>query len=227
VTDATGNPVADVAVALRLPDEGPTGLFADGSRSAVGYTDATGIVKFAPVAWGAAAGSIAIRVTAVKGDMRAAALIEQTILAPPGTVAQTPTPSNKAAAAPATSQVTPIPTPIATATASSTNQSPSAQTVPPMPGTPTSVHSGATPEKTAANGTQSPVSTAPDVSVVNTAASKGGGNNTKKWVVIGAVALGAGVGVALALAGKGGAAPVASSSSTAVGIGTPTISVGH
>ena len=42
VTDEAGNGVADVAVALRLPDGGPSGTFSDGSHSAVSYTDAAG-----------------------------------------------------------------------------------------------------------------------------------------------------------------------------------------
>jgi|GEM_PF-6274792 len=81
VTDGAGLPVSDAAVAIRLPEDGPTGFFADGARSAVAYTNASGVATFAQVNWGSALGLVAIRVTAVKGEMHAGAIIEQTIVA--------------------------------------------------------------------------------------------------------------------------------------------------
>src|SRR3954466_3170970 len=42
VVDSSGAAVPDAALALRLPDSDPTGTFADGTHSAVTYTDQTG-----------------------------------------------------------------------------------------------------------------------------------------------------------------------------------------
>ena len=75
VTDASGLPVSGAAVAIRLPEEGATGFFINGIHSAVAYTDATGIAKFAQVHWNSTVGVASIMVTAVKGDVHAGALI--------------------------------------------------------------------------------------------------------------------------------------------------------
>ncbi len=52
VTDEAGMPVAGVAVTFRLPEEGATGLFPDGNRSAVVDTSTQG-QAVAPDRWGA------------------------------------------------------------------------------------------------------------------------------------------------------------------------------
>ncbi len=79
VTDPDGAPVANAAVALRLPDSGATGTFSGGSHSAVAYTDASGRAHIATVHWGEAPGMIAMRVTAVKGTVHAGILVEKTL----------------------------------------------------------------------------------------------------------------------------------------------------
>lgn len=80
VTDSTGSPVSEAAVALRLPDNGATGLFGDGSHSAVVYTDSSGRAHFGGIRWSSAAGSLAIRITATKGDEHAGILLEQALV---------------------------------------------------------------------------------------------------------------------------------------------------
>jgi hypothetical protein len=82
VTDSSGNPVADAAVACRLPDSDPTGMFAQGGRSAVLFTGRDGRASIPEVQWGSAAGMVGMRVTANKDSEHAAILIEQTLVAP-------------------------------------------------------------------------------------------------------------------------------------------------
>lgn len=200
VTDTAGSPVADVAVAIRLPDEGATGFFMDGAHSAVAYTDASGVAKFSQVNWGPTLGAVEVRVTAAKGELHAGALIEQTIVARTASSPQIQSPTLKVTAPNTT-----------------------------VPGTPisvASVHSGATPPQAPVSTTETAASAEPAVSIVNTAGSKGGSHSNKKWILLAAVAVGAGLGAALALSGKGAAA-AAGGSSSGVTIGNPTISVGH
>ena len=80
VTDAAGGPIADAAIALRLPDSGATGVFADGAHSAVAYSDSSGHARFDGIQWGPAAGVMAIRLTATKANEHAGLLLEQTLL---------------------------------------------------------------------------------------------------------------------------------------------------
>jgi hypothetical protein len=207
VTDASGMPVADAAVAIRLPEDGATGFFVDGAHSAVAYTNAEGVAKFPQVNWSSALGSAAIRVTAVKGELHAGAIIEQTIVA------------HAAAALPGQAQSQAKAQAIQSAPASGAT----AKTdTPAQPGTPTSVaevQSGAAPGKTGA-------APEPVVTVVNSASSGGSrGGSNKKWIILAAVGAAAGVGIAVALAAKGGVAAVAPSAG--LSIGAPSLSVGH
>ena len=215
VTDASGLPVSDAAVALRLPDDGATGFFTDGAHSAVAYTDATGVAKFSQLHWGPTLGSVAVRVTAVKGELHAGAIIEQSIVAH-GAPHPISVPQAKAEAAKVT-----LPDP----------NDGTASNVSPKPGTPASVnsvHSGAAAADQA--GTQTAVSAEPAVSVVNTPGVNTGGSragsSNKKWILLAVVAGAAAAGVAVALAAHGGAA-AASSSTSSLSIGAPTVSVGH
>lgn len=204
ITDGAGLPVADVAVAIRFPDDGPTGFFVNGEHSGVAYTDASGVAKFPQVNWGANPGSVTIRVTAAKGDVHAGALIEQNIVAPVTPAAEPP-----AAVATANPKTPGVPTSVA------------------------AVHSGATPAPVqtpgsngAGNGPSTETSASPDsgVSVVNTAGNQGN-HSTKKWIILAAVIAGVGAGAALAMAGHGGSTPTTAAATTT--IGTPTINVGH
>jgi hypothetical protein len=78
VTDAAGA-VADAAVAFRLPENGPTGAFADGSHAAVAYTDAAGRAHISGILWGTTAGAAELRITAAKGAAHAGLLLEHTL----------------------------------------------------------------------------------------------------------------------------------------------------
>lgn len=209
VTDASGIPVAGAAVAVRLPEDAPTGFFVDGAHSAVAYTDVSGIAKFAKIHWSSKPGIVSIRVTAVKGNLHAGAVMDQNLVAHPGAAVQARTELQK------------LPQP-----QSETANSPG----PPTPGTPvsiSSVHSGAAGEDSAIRPAQTSASADPAVTVVNTPGITGGSHGGKKWILIAVAAAGAGIGAALALGIGGKASAATSASSTGVTIGSPTVSVGH
>jgi outer membrane biosynthesis protein TonB len=180
------------------------------------------------VNWGSATGSLSVRVTAVKGDLHAGALIEQNVIAAgtkrPASASVTPFPSTEPNTKPNT-QPTPQPS------NQPRNEQPTPATVqasaakvktPGVPASVAAIHTGAAPDQTAPETAASNDS----VSVVNTSGSKGGGSNTKKWVIVAAIVAGAGIGAALALGGKGGAVTT-SSASSGTSIGSPTVSIGH
>lgn len=71
VTDETGKPVEGATVSFRLPDSGPTGTFASGSRTEIVTTRADGQAGVWGMQWNRTAGSLEIRITALKGQTRA------------------------------------------------------------------------------------------------------------------------------------------------------------
>jgi hypothetical protein len=71
VTDETGKPVEAVSVSFRLPEEGPSGVFANGSRLEIATTKADGKASAWGMQWNRTEGSFEIRITAVKGQARA------------------------------------------------------------------------------------------------------------------------------------------------------------
>ena len=71
VTDETGKPVEAVSVSFRLPEEGPSGAFANGSRLEIATTKADGKAAAWGMQWNRTEGSFEIRITAVKGQARA------------------------------------------------------------------------------------------------------------------------------------------------------------
>lgn len=215
VTDSSGLPVSGAAVAMRLPEEGATGFFLNGIHSAVAYTDPTGIAKFTQVHWSSTLGVANVMVTAVKGDLHAGALIEQTIVQH---VAAAPIAAAPAAKIVATNAVpaSPLSAPPA-----------------PIPGTLTSVaavHTALAGDPNPAPAGKTIASEEPVVSVVNSPGTTGGSSahgSNKKWILLAVVAVGAGVGAALALGLSGKGAAVVAGSSSGVSIGTPSVSVGH
>lgn len=82
LTDEAGSPVGGASVSLRLPDEGPTGVFANGMRSEIGVTGSDGRVSIRGIQWADAAGPVQLRITANKGDARAGILSTQYVTAP-------------------------------------------------------------------------------------------------------------------------------------------------
>jgi hypothetical protein len=71
VTDETGKPVEGAAVSFRLPDDGPTGTFNNGSRTDIATTGADGRASIWGMQWNRTAGALDLRITAVKKQARA------------------------------------------------------------------------------------------------------------------------------------------------------------
>jgi hypothetical protein len=71
VTDETGKPIENASVSFRLPDEGPSGAFSNGSRIEIATTRPDGRASAWGMQWNHTEGSFEIRITAVKGLARA------------------------------------------------------------------------------------------------------------------------------------------------------------
>jgi hypothetical protein len=71
VTDEAGKPVEGASVSFRLPDSGPAGTFASGSRTEIVTTGADGRAGVWGMQWNRTAGSLEVRITALKGRARA------------------------------------------------------------------------------------------------------------------------------------------------------------
>jgi hypothetical protein len=208
VTDESGHGVPDVAVALRLPDNGPTGSFSDGTHAAVVYTDQTGCAHVAGIQWGNTPGVVALRITAAKGAAHAGILVEQTLTA---TAAAKPISISPPAIAVPAAVASTLPAPPSAPAAPSSRSA-----LPAQPG----VIAARTPSPAAA----APSAT-PAVSVANGSPEYHSHGGKAKWFIIAAIAIGAGAGIAMA-AGKSKSSS-SSSSSTGVSIGSPSISIGH
>ena len=70
VSDETGKPV-EATVTFRLPEDGPGGVFANGSRTEIAATDAGGRASVWGMQWNRTPGSFELRITASKGAARA------------------------------------------------------------------------------------------------------------------------------------------------------------
>jgi hypothetical protein len=77
VTDETGRPVEGASVSFRLPDDGPSGSFATGSKTEIAVTKADGRANAWGMQWNRTAGLVEIRVTAAKGSTRAGIVCAQ------------------------------------------------------------------------------------------------------------------------------------------------------
>jgi hypothetical protein len=75
VEDSAGKPISQAAVSFRLPEQGPTGLFTNGLRSEIAITGPDGRASLAPIQWTGAPGTVPLRVTAAKGDLRAGVIL--------------------------------------------------------------------------------------------------------------------------------------------------------
>lgn len=220
-TDANGAPVPEAAIALRLPESGPSGTFADGSHSAVVYTDAAGRAHLTGILWGGIAGTAELRITAAKGSAHAGLLLEQTLNAAASS-GSVPAPAVQAAPEKIPAQVAataaPKPAQPGTLAASSPAVQPPSVII-------ATAHSGASsPVVPAAAKADKADKQPPSVSV--TSASPGAypsHSSSKKWIIIALVAVGAGAGAAFAFKGKG-STPAAA---PGLSIGAPSVSVGH
>jgi hypothetical protein len=79
VTDQTGKPVEGAAVSFRLPDAGPGGTFAAGSRTQLVTTQADGKASVWGMQWNKTPGAFEIRITASKDQARAGLVCSQTL----------------------------------------------------------------------------------------------------------------------------------------------------
>jgi len=74
VSDDSGNPLPGATVTFRLPANGASGEFPGGSRSEAVATGADGRASVWGVEWNRTPGDVEIRISAVKGDARGAAV---------------------------------------------------------------------------------------------------------------------------------------------------------
>jgi hypothetical protein len=77
VTDEIGKPIDGAAVSFRLPDSGPSGVFASGLTSELLVTDSQGRAAIHGTRWNSTTGAFQVRVTASKGQARAGILVSQ------------------------------------------------------------------------------------------------------------------------------------------------------
>ena|SRR5271165_305184 len=71
VTDETGKPIENASVSFRLPEQGPSGTFSNGSRLEIVTTKADGRAAAWGMQWNRTEGPFEIRITAVKGQAHA------------------------------------------------------------------------------------------------------------------------------------------------------------
>ena len=81
VTDGKGSPVPGVAVLFRLPGEGATGAFTDGTRVTIAYSDMQGLATISNIQWGSTPGPVVLRITATKDTAHAGILVPETLTA--------------------------------------------------------------------------------------------------------------------------------------------------
>ena len=84
LSDEAGRPVEGASVSVRLPDEAPTGVFANGMRTDIALTGPDGRVAIRGIQWARAAGPVQLRITANKGEARAGILSTQYVTEPAG-----------------------------------------------------------------------------------------------------------------------------------------------
>lgn len=77
ITDEAGRPVSGAVVSLRLPDEGPAGVFANGMATEILVTGADGRAATTPTRWNRIPGPVQIRITAVRDRLRAGTVVTQ------------------------------------------------------------------------------------------------------------------------------------------------------
>jgi len=78
VEDPNRNPISGASVSFFLPDDGPTGLFLNGSRVLTAFTDSQGIATSRGIRFNNIVGSMRIRVTASVFSQAASVYVTQT-----------------------------------------------------------------------------------------------------------------------------------------------------
>jgi hypothetical protein len=206
VVNQDEHPLAGVAVTFQLPDEGPSGLFSNGQRSMVAFTNEEGEAAITGVKWNTTSGAVSIRVTAVKGMAHAGTLLPVRLTA--GSAKLPP---------PATAAASPQMTTDTGARSGAGGYARPAASVDAQPGT---LRTESASSPTAAAGERPAVT-------ISGAPQGRSGPSSKKWLVIALVAAGAGAGVAIALLKKSGSSSSSTTSSNPLSIGSPAISVGQ
>jgi hypothetical protein len=77
IADAAGNPVGSATVTFVLPESGPGGTFANGSKTEIVTTHDDGRASVWGMKWNRQAGSFDVRITATKGQVRAGTVSSQ------------------------------------------------------------------------------------------------------------------------------------------------------
>jgi hypothetical protein len=77
ITDETGKPIDGATVSFRLPDDGPSGTFANGSKTEIATTKPDGRAAAWGMQWNRTPGLVELRITAVKGQTRAGIVCSQ------------------------------------------------------------------------------------------------------------------------------------------------------
>jgi hypothetical protein len=93
VTDELGGPVEGAAVTFRLPDQGPSGQFGSGERTAVVTTGPDGQAEAWGMQWGRVAGAFELRITAAKGPTRGGVLCSLSLSDAPALKSSTAAPT--------------------------------------------------------------------------------------------------------------------------------------
>jgi len=90
VTDETGKPVEGAAVTFHLPEDGPSGTFANGLRTDVATSDSRGRATLPGLTLNRIAGRFELRILAAKEQARAGIVSFQYIAEPAGGAAAAP-----------------------------------------------------------------------------------------------------------------------------------------
>jgi len=77
ITDEFARPVPGASVSFMLPESGPSGVFSGGKRTEVAVTNAEGKASVWGMQWNKASGTLEIRITALKGSVRAGTISTQ------------------------------------------------------------------------------------------------------------------------------------------------------
>jgi len=214
VTDPNGAAVPEAAVAFRLPDSGSSGTFADGSHSAVVYTDNAGKAHVDGIQWNETPGVAALRITVSKGSDHAGILVEQALASPSAG-------SGAAAAQPVRSSPLP-PTPAVLENPVAPNKPVGVLAAAP------SVSVESIGRKGAALANPLNAGMEPSVSIVSSPQEQLNSGSKKKWIILGLViAAGAGAGFAMAGKSSGSNSSSTAAPTSSISFGSPTVSVGH
>ncbi len=88
VTDESGRPVDNAIVSFRLPEDGASGSFANGTKTDIATTRPDGRASAWGMQWNRTAGMLEVRITAAKGATRAGIVCSQYLTDAPESSAQ-------------------------------------------------------------------------------------------------------------------------------------------